>query len=133
MDTNRDYYLLLIDVRGSTKLAPKRIDRVMDRLATELPRINRRLGRELALGLRVSYGDEVAGLFASASRLYDAAVAVRDVLYPDAGLRFVVAKGRIAVASRDIRKVGGLVFRQTMPWSASRNRGGSPAGSSGIP
>ncbi len=112
MDTKRDYYLLLIDVRGSTRMVPKRLDRVMERLGTELPRINRRLGRDLTLGLRVSYGDEVAGLFASASRLYDAVAAVRDALHPDARLRFVVVKGRVAVASRDIRKVGGLAFKQ---------------------
>jgi len=112
MDTSRDYYLLLIDIRGSTKVAPRRLGRVMERLATELPRINRRLKRELALGLRVSYGDEVAGLFASASGLYDAVATVRDALHPDARLRFVVVKGKIAVASRDIRKVGGLAFKQ---------------------
>lgn len=112
MNTERDYYLLLIDVRGSTKMAPARLGRVMERLGAELPRIHRRFGRDLALGLRVSYGDEVAGLFAAASGLYDAVVAVRDTLHPDARLRFVVVKGRVAVASRDIRKVGGVAFKQ---------------------
>ena len=111
METTREYFLLLIDVRGSTKMAPARLGRVMERLGTELPRINRRLGKNLVLGLKVSYGDEVAGLFATASRLYDAVAAVRDTLHPDARLRFVVVRGRVAIASRDIRKVGGPAFK----------------------
>lgn len=112
MNTKRDYYLLLIDIRGSTKLPPARVGRVMRRLERQLPHINKRLGRATELGLRVSYGDEVAGLFVSAGVLYAAVVAVREALYPDARLRFVAVKGRIAVASRDIRKVGGPAFKQ---------------------
>ncbi|MBE9505996.1 MAG: hypothetical protein IMY84_04200 [Chloroflexi bacterium] len=67
---------------------------------------------DLALGLRIRYGDEVAGLFVSASRLFDAVAAVRDALHPDAAVRFVVTRGRIGVASRDIRKVGGPAFKE---------------------
>lgn len=78
----------------------------------ELPRLNKRFRKDLALGLRVSYGDEVAGLFVSASRLFAAVAAVRDVLHPDAAVRFVATRGRIAVPSRDIRTVGGPVFKE---------------------
>lgn len=112
MDTDRDYFLLLIDVRDSTELPPDQLARAMARLKEELPRANRRLRKDLALGLRISYGDEVAGLFVSASRLFDAVATVRDALHPDAAVRFVVTRGRVGVASRDIRKVGGSVFKE---------------------
>jgi hypothetical protein len=87
MDMDRDYFLLLIDVRDSTELPPDRQARAMVRLKGELPRVNRRLRKDLALGLRISYGDEVAGLFDSASRLFDAVATVRDALHPDAAVR----------------------------------------------
>jgi len=111
MDTKRDYFLLLIDVRSSTELAPTRVRRVMKRLESELRALRQRLRQQLALGLTISYGDEVAGLFFHAAPLFDTVAAVREVLRPDTSIRFVAAKGRIAVPSTDIRKVGGPVFK----------------------
>ena len=111
MDVQRDYHLLLVDVRGSTRMPPERVGPVMERLETTCGRLNERFGDSLALDLSLSYGDEVAGLFLSGAPVYRCVVAMRETLYPDTGLRFVVAEGRIGVASDDIRKVGGPVFK----------------------
>ncbi|MDY6952645.1 MAG: hypothetical protein SWE60_14125 [Thermodesulfobacteriota bacterium] len=112
MDTEQDYFLLLIDVQRSTELAPARVRGVMKRLEGELRALRQRLRQQLALGLTISYGDEVAGLFFRVAPLFNTVAAVRDVLRPDTSLRFVAAKGKIAVPSSDIRKVGGAVFKE---------------------
>jgi len=111
METSRDYALLLVDVRGSTSLPPERIGPAMRRVEDESRRLSRRFKDSLALGLSLSYGDEIAGLFRSTAPLYQCVVALREALHPDTGLRFVVSEGRIGVVSDDIRKVGGPVFK----------------------
>ncbi len=114
MDVTRDYYLLLIDVRGSTKLAPPDLARrTMNRLEKTLARLNDEMKRDLVIGLSLSYGDEVAALLRRAAHLFDVVAAVRDTLHPDATIRFVAVRGKIGVASDDIRQVGGPVFKQT--------------------
>ena len=102
METNREYYLLLVDIRKSTEIPADELAPAMARLKKSLERLRRRLRGDLELGLRVTYGDEVAGLFRTPSALYDVATGIRDALHPDAKIRFAVARGRIAVASRDI-------------------------------
>lgn len=112
MDTNREYYLLLVDIRDSTEIPADELAPAMERMRKELQRLRRRLRDDLELGLRVSYGDEVAGLFKTPAPLFDVIATIRDALYPDALLRFVVTRGRIAVVSRDIRAVGGSAFKE---------------------
>lgn len=125
MDARADYYLLLIDIRGSTRLAMPKARQLMEKLEVELRRINRTLKPKPVLGLSMSYGDEVAGLFTTPARLFDVLMAVRNVLHPGVGLRFVVTRGKIAVSSKDIRKVGGEVFKkanEAMQRIKKRNR-----------
>ena len=112
MDASRDYFLVLMDIAGSTELPPEVSERVIARLRSELLRVNRRLQRDIALRLRMNYGDEIAGLFTSAPRLFDAVEAIRDVLYPDATIRFVVTRGMIGVPTRDLRRVSGPAFKK---------------------
>lgn len=112
MDANREYFLLLVDIRGSTELAPDVMERAMARLRKELLRVNRRLQRDLALRLRMNYGDEIAGLFTAPERLFDAVVAIRDALHPDAAIRFAVSNDRIGVPTRDLRRVSGPAFKE---------------------
>jgi hypothetical protein len=83
----------------------------MGRLEGASAELNRRFEDELELALNLSYGDEVAGLFRHPRRVYDCVIALREAIAPDAALRFVAAEGRIGVASDDIRKVGGRVFK----------------------
>jgi DNA-binding CsgD family transcriptional regulator len=111
MNTDSDYFLLLIDIRESTRLRGHNAKRVMGKLAQQIRKFNRTLKSRPLADLRISYGDEIAGLFSTPLFLYDIVDALRDVLYPDVRLRFVVAKGRISVPSRDIRKVNGEVFK----------------------
>ena len=110
-DTGLDYYLLLTDVRSSTEAYPPGLQAAFDRLGQVLPKLNQRHREAMALPLSVNYGDEVSGLFISATPLYDVLSTIRDALYPDACLRFAATKGRIAIASHDIRQVGGSVFK----------------------
>jgi hypothetical protein len=112
MNTDSDYYLLLIDIRESTRLQGKKAQRVMERLEAEIRRLNRTLKPKPTIGLSINYGDEVAGLFISPLQFFDVVESMRDVLHPDVQLRFVAAKGKISVPSKDIRKVGGEVFKK---------------------
>jgi len=84
----------------------------MTRLKEELLAINRSLHPKPVIPLTISYGDEVAGLFASPMPLHDVVWRLRGALLPDLRFRFVACRGRIAVASKDIREVGGEVFKR---------------------
>ena len=112
MNTRTEYYLLLIDVRGSTALDPGDMRRLVRRVEAEIRRINQAFRPRPVLGLAMSYGDEVAGLFTTPTELFEAAKAVRGAVHPLATIRFVVTRGRIALASKDIRKIGGEVFKK---------------------
>ncbi|PWB68444.1 MAG: hypothetical protein C3F15_16330, partial [Holophagae bacterium] len=58
-----DHYLLLVDVKRSTDLTPRVAERVFGTLEERLADLSRRLDPAPVLGLSISYGDEVAGLF----------------------------------------------------------------------
>lgn len=111
METQRDYYLLLVDFRAFTQLSSADAQSVMDRVSAGLVRINSSLRPKPVIDLTLSYGDEVAGLFANPDNIFDCADDLRNLLYPNATMRFVAARGRIAVRSKDIRRVGGSVFK----------------------
>jgi len=111
MDTSRDYFLLLLDIRRSTRMAPERLRVVMERLERVASELSRQFEDELELALNLSYGDEVAGLFRRPDRTYDCVIALREAVAPDAALRFVISEGRIGLVSDDIRRIGGAVFK----------------------
>jgi hypothetical protein len=125
VNTRAEYYLLLIDVRGSTALTSGEMRQLVRRVETELRRINQTLRPRPVLGLAMSYGDEVAGLFTTPAGLFEAAKAVRAAAHPLATIRFVVTRGRIALASNDIRKVGGEVFKRANEHMNSIKRTGN--------
>lgn len=107
-----DHYLLLVDLKKSTRLAPGAAERVFGQLEGRLVELNRKLDPPPVLGLTISYGDEIAGLFDTPVHLYDIVDQVRDWLHPEAGIRFVAARGAIGRLSEDIRQVGGEVFKR---------------------
>ncbi len=107
-----DRYLLLVDLKGSTQLAPKVAERLFGRLEKRLPALNRRLDPAPVLGLSISYGDEVAGLFDTPAHLYSVVDQIRGWLHPEVAIRFVAAHGSIGRFSQDIRQVGGEVFKR---------------------
>ncbi len=111
MDTSRNYFLLLVDVRNSTRMPSGQLQTVIERLESEADALNRRFKGELELALSLSYGDEVAGLFHRPDRVYDCVIALREAIGPQATLRFVVSEGSIGVVSENIRRIGGPVFK----------------------
>jgi hypothetical protein len=111
MDDDTRQYLILIDIKHSTRLPPARAGDVMRRLERELAVLNTEFEAALAVGLTVSYGDEVAGLLQSPIHLYDIVSRVREALYPDALIRVVVVRGAVGAPTSDIRKTGGKVFK----------------------
>jgi hypothetical protein len=111
LDTDTDYYLFLIDIKRSTQMPVQQRKSVFARLENALATLNRELAAKPLLGLEISYGDEVSGLFDKPGQLYFTVQTLRDTLMPDAEFRFVVAYGKIGIVSDDIRRVGGSVFK----------------------
>jgi len=69
----------------------------------------------------------VAGLFLEPAPAYEVALSIRDLLRDaGVGMRFVIAEGRIANPSNDIRKVGGPVFRAASEAMAELKRTNRP-------
>jgi hypothetical protein len=115
MDTETDYYLLLVDIRDSSKLSEKGKERareLVENLPSEIERISSGLSPKPELGLTMSYGDEIAGLLRSPVQLFDVVTSLQAFLYPHIRFRFAAVKGRVAVVSTDIRRVGGEVFKK---------------------
>jgi hypothetical protein len=81
-------------------------------LELQLKKINRTYKKEIALPLSINYGDEIAGLFESPKNIYDIVSDIRRTLYPQTTIRYAVVRGKVAVSSTDIRKVGGTVFKE---------------------
>ncbi len=112
MNLRRSYYLLLGDVQRSTSRSSSERRTLFRKLDGAIERLNGNLDPEPVLGLTRSYGDEVAGLFEEPRRIYDVISELRDAIHPHSTLRFVVARGRVGVASDDITQVGGPVFKR---------------------
>jgi len=121
VDANTTYYLLLADVKGSTVVSSAA---AMERLEAMATQLSVEHSSALVLGLTLSYGDEVAGLFSQPGPLYSIMRSIRDELLPDLGVRFVVIRGRIGRPSTDIRKVGGEVFKRASVEMAKAKRAG---------
>ena len=111
MNTNTNYYLLLIDIISSTQLANVEFNSKMDLLEGYLKDINKRLKSNLVLPISISYGDEIAGLFYTPENIYKIVAEIRKIFYPLTSIRFVVVKGLIAKNSSDIRQIGGMIFK----------------------
>ena len=112
MDTNTDYYLLLIDIINSTKLSNEDLSLKMDLLEAKLVDLNNNLNNNLVLPLSISYGDEIAGLFKTPENIFNVVEEIRKFFYPITSVRYVVVKGSIARVSLDIRKIGGIIFKK---------------------
>ncbi len=110
MDTRTPYYLLLADLKKSSRLSPRESQAAMARLLPELEWQNQRAARDLVYPLEVNYGDEFAGLFSKPHLIHRIVSEIRDMLRPFAAFRFVVAYGRIGYADGSIREMGGPVF-----------------------
>ncbi len=110
MNLSKPYYLLLTDVKGSTRLAGAAWERLMKRLKVEVADLTDRY--KPALGLSLNYGDEVTGFFEKPADLYAIALALGEAVYPETLIRFVAVKGMIGATSQNITEVGGPVFKK---------------------
>lgn len=111
LNTSRLYFLLLIDIKKSTKLAEASRKTIFRQLTEKLQELNQRLQPKPLLNLKISYGDEVAGLFEHPAHFHRIVCELREALFPEATFRFVAVKGRIGVPAPDIREIGGEVFK----------------------
>lgn len=111
MELDSNYFLLLVDIKNSSELPNRKMDKKFQELEKTLTELNDRYKNDLELPLSVSYGDEIAGLFKHPENIYPTVATIRSVLYPLTGIRFVVAEGKISRVSEDIRKIGGKIFK----------------------
>lgn len=112
MQRDRDYFLFLADLKGSTKLTGSAASAVLAAAEGAIHALNAELDPPPLRGLSINYGDEIAGLFDAPNGLYDIVAALRRSLRGLTAFRFVVAEGRIGVAHDDITRVGGPVFKE---------------------
>jgi len=112
MNAGNEYYLLLFDIKNSTKLKASLAREKFDRLENAIIELNSTYSEEMSLKMSINYGDEIAGLFYTPKSFYLIADKFREIMYPETSLRFVAIKGKIAVISNDIRQIGGTIFKQ---------------------
>ena len=111
LSTARTYFLLILDLEGSTGLAPRKLKEATRSLNRVLATLSEAHKADLALPLKQHYGDEVAALLRSPRGIYEIVDAVRDAVHPYTRVRHVATQGRIGQAAREISLVGGPVFK----------------------
>ncbi|MFQ5604590.1 MAG: SatD family protein [bacterium] len=112
LELSKNYYLLLIDIKRSTKIFTSTRQKVFEMLDAKLKELNEKLTPVPAIKLSISYGDEIAGLFDSAGQIYEIVHELREAIHTNAQFRFVVSYGKTGAVSNDIRRIGGEIFKQ---------------------
>lgn len=110
MDNQTDYYLLLADLKDSTRLDAGPATAAKDIVLDQLSRMNEAHAASIVSPLELNYGDEFAGLFRKAAPIYPVVRTIGEALKPYAGFRFAVAYGRIGYAKGPLTQMGGPVF-----------------------
>lgn len=112
IEVGKDYFLLLFDMKNSTKLSAVKAKDKFEKLEDAIQHFNDQLQSQIALPMSINYGDEIAGLFYSPKSFYLVADQFRQILFPETTIRFVAIKGQVAVVSDDIRQIGGTIFKK---------------------
>jgi len=112
LSADKDYYLLLLDIRRSTRLSAADRAWLFSELGKKLDELNHHLVPKPVVPLAVNYGDEVAGVFSSPALFYQIVSDLRETISPVTTFRFAATRGPIGVTSTDIREVGGKVFKR---------------------
>ncbi len=112
LKVDQTYVLLLVDLKGSTAMPAAAREPLFERLEEVIGRWNRRRKDRAELPISLAYGDEVAALFDRVTLAGDLLGELRSALAPEGALRFAVVRGKIGRESRDIRQVGGDVFKR---------------------
>lgn len=111
MSGQTPYYLLLGDLRGSTRLTSQQADTVHQRLTDVLGKVNVEEAAMLVSPLEINYGDEFAGLFLESAPALRAILRIRHQLHGLTSFRYAVAYGRVGTFTSATRSMGGPVFK----------------------
>ncbi len=111
MKAGSKQYLIIGDLRGSTRASARERERLLQKLERTTADLNARLAPKPLRGLAINYGDEIAGIFRTPEPLYEVMSAYRAAIGRDAGIRFVVAYGEVGTMSKDLVKVGGEIYK----------------------
>jgi hypothetical protein len=127
ISTEISYYLILVDLQGSTHLGPSEFRALTDRLGAALESLSGRHSDSLALPVRQQYGDEVAALLQRPYPIYDIADEIREAAYPTAQVRIVVTRGHVGQAASELPLLGGPVFQRAQEKMTALKRRREPA------
>lgn len=111
MDLQRRYYLLLGDLKQSTRTVEGQAPVAIRKLVETVSELSGTFADELVLDMEVNYGDEFAGLFHRPAALYDVIDRLRHELRGIAGFRVAIAYGRIGHAASTMTQMGGPAFQ----------------------
>lgn len=112
MDNQSNYYLLLGDLRHSTRLSGTASEVTLEVTRRFLSTWGEQYRDDLVAGLDLNYGDEFVGLFHRPDRIYDIVDGLRHALRGLVDFRFTVCFGRVASLKGSTREMGGPVFKK---------------------
>lgn len=112
MDQKETYFLLLCDVRKSSKRSVREGTALLNALEDVVQATKKQFPAEFALGPELNYGDEISALFSSPNALYDVMAFLRQKLKPIAGLRCVCIHGQIGAQADTMNRISGPIFKQ---------------------
>jgi len=105
-------YLLIADIVNSTEIGREELTRIVKAIEKRLKKWNKDFSKDLLVPMRLSYGDEIAGLFLKPEHIFTIVRELRRIVYQNSRIRFVVIKDKIGSHNMDITKIGGAVFKR---------------------
>ncbi len=112
LSLEKNYYLLVLDIKKSTSMPPEVRTAVFDKLQKQVAQLNKTLDPQPVRALSLAYGDEVAGLFETPAQLYHIVSTLRQAIYPQGRFRFAICLGKVGIVADELRSVGGAVFKE---------------------
>lgn len=118
------YYLLLCDIRRSSRRSVNEGTELVRQINAALTETKEMFSSVLKMGPELNYGDEISALVSSPERLYEIMAHLRIALRPYAGLRFACVYGQIGAKAHTLRQVGGPVFKKASQTMAELKKTG---------
>lgn len=104
-------FLLLCDLKDSTKLGPQQGGQLVERINQRLAALNAEHAAMIVRPLELNYGDEIAAFLKSPLAAYRIVLALRQEMAGLAGFRFCVVYGAVGARGASMRQMGGKVFQ----------------------
>ena len=119
----RDYWVLLGDLIRSRRMADRAS--VQTQVRSALRRINRSFRPHLLARLKVTRGDEIAGVFLDPSCIYDVVVSILESICPHI-MRFTAARGPVTTGADtgDVSLMDGPAFHRAEELMVRQKRSG---------